>query len=198
MEIRFYVDDGDVCDLRVAELLEKYGFTGIFYIAPMNPQVKLMQPTDIRKLSEKHEIGAHGLSHTVLTRINPYDRAQDVLMGRHLLEEIVGRSVHRFAYPRGWYNPEVLETIITAGFSEARTMKQGVTEVETFEGNFEIPVTVHFHPDHFQDWERLYKKAKESAVGYFGVTCHGWELEKFNLWGEYENMLKQIYADQAA
>lgn len=200
MEIRFYVDDGDRHDLRVAELLEKYKFRGIFYIAPMNDSVELMRPSEMRDLSNRgHEIGCHTLTHQVLTKIPIPEQVNELLEGRHHLEEIVGEACPKFAYPRGWYNPQVMEVVKQMGFSEARTMKQGTTDLPVFEGNFEIGISVHFHKEKFYLWPQQYNHAKSRGVqGYFGVTCHGWELEKFQLWGEYEKMLKYIYEDQAS
>lgn len=197
MEIKFYVDDGDLLDLRVASLLEKYGFKGIFYIAPWNPQVKILDPIQIRTLSESHEIGGHGMRHQVLTKFNEEERFEDMIDGKNLLQEIIGRPVTKFAAPRGWFNEDVIETAKRAGFSEMRTMKQGATERN--KNDFIVPITVHFHPDHLKVWKERYEEAKSKGErGYFGVTCHGWELYKFNLWGEYEKMLKYIYADQIA
>lgn len=197
MEVRFYVDDGDLLDLRVAKLLEKYGFKGTFYIAPWNPQVKILDPIQIKELSEKHEIGGHGMRHVVLTKFNEEERFEDIIDGKHLLEEIIGRPVTKFAVPRGWYNKEVIETVKRAGFEELRTMKQGVTEKN--KDDFLVPISVHFHPDHLDAWRYRYQEAKSKGEnGYFGVTCHGWELYKFNLWREYESMLREIYEDQIA
>lgn len=197
MEVRFYVDDGDILDLRVATLLEKYGFKGTFYIAPWNPRVKILDPIQIKELSEKHEIGGHGMRHVVLTNFNEEERFEDIMDGKHLLEEIIGRPVTKFAVPRGWYNKEVIETVKRAGFEELRTMKQGATERD--KDDFLVPISVHFHPEHLEAWRYRYQQAKEKGErGYFGVTCHGWELYKFNLWREYESMLREIYEDQIA
>lgn len=197
MEVRFFVDDGDRQDLRVAEMFDRYGLSGTFYIAPWNPNVKLLEPSDIRDLSEKHEIGGHGMSHTVLTRFDEEDRFEDIMDGKQYLEELIGKPLKSFAVPRGWYNDDVVETVRRAGFSEMRTMKQGATERDR--NDFVVPITVHFHPDHYQTWaERLAEAQSKGERGYFGVTCHGWELQKFHLWGEYEAMLKYIYENKIA
>ena len=195
MEIRFFVDDGDKHDLRVAEILERYGFSGTFYIAPCNPNVKLLEPYEIYELSRKHEIGGHGLSHTVLTKFDNGDRFDDIVDGKEYLEEIIAKPVTSFAVPRGWYNDAVIETVKQVGFREMRTMKQGATELP--KDSFVVPITVHFHPSHYAVWKEKFEEAKSKGdKGYFGVTCHGWELERFKLWGEYEQMVKYIYENK--
>lgn len=193
MEIKFYVDDGSRHDLRVAELLERYNYTGIFYIAPMNPSIEILLPLEIKEVSKKHEIGCHTLTHKVLTKLPVPEQVNEMMWGREYLEEITEKSCHRFAPPRGWYNDETITIAKQCGFSEFRTMKQGSTDY--FGENFVVPITVHFHPNHYQKWKELYHEAVEKD-GYFGVTCHGWELEKFSLWKEYEAMLKYIYEHQ--
>ena len=200
--MRFYVDDGDVLDLRVAQILDRWQHKGIFYISPMNPKINPMSPSDIRTLSERHEIGGHTLTHPTLSDKPKFLQIREIDDGKLHLEEIIEKPITKFAYPKGWYNQEVIDSVNECGFLEARTMHQGATTLSIIEGNFEIPVSVHFYPGKFEKWREQYELAKradtEGRDGYFGVTCHGWELEKFHLWGEYENMLKQIYEDQVA
>lgn len=199
MELRFYVDDGDQYDLIVASMLEEYGFKGIFYIATMNTAVNVMTAEHIKRLSEQHEIGSHTLSHPLLTKLTPEHQVAEILSGKEELEEIIGKPVTKFAYPRGWFNEEVISSVRTCRIKEARTMKQGTTDAVKFNGNMTVSVSVHFHPDKFHLWREKYYEAKRKGdKGYFGVTCHGWELKKYNLFGEYKEMLKQIYEDQSS
>jgi len=61
-------DDGNVLDVRLAALLDKYGVKGTFYIAP-NKQNRLSND-EIIAISNKHEIGAHTMDHPLLTEIS--------------------------------------------------------------------------------------------------------------------------------
>lgn len=187
MEIVFYVDDGYKADLRVAMLLEKYGFKGIFYIPPYKTELSI---GEIVGLACKHEIGGHTLNHTRLTTVPKEKAFEEILNGKIELFEIAGAGDRTFAYPRGWVNDEVKELVKLCGYKEARTMKQGCIDL-TGTDKFEKPITVHFHPLYFEQWKELFNKAKQ-INGYFGVTCHGYELDRFQLWEEYEDMLHYI------
>ena len=84
MEINFYCDDGSKEDVRVAELLEKYGFRGIFYIAPFNTK---LSSAEIKRISEKHEIGGHTLNHTRLTYLPISEQFDEIFKGKIELVE---------------------------------------------------------------------------------------------------------------
>ena len=59
-------DDGHPLDLRIAELLTRFGLTGTFYIARDYLDERITE-AQIKALSCQHEIGAHTLTHPVLT-----------------------------------------------------------------------------------------------------------------------------------
>lgn len=190
MDIRISCDDGDKLDLRVAEILNKYGFKGIFYIAPYNQKVNILNVREIQELARDQEIGGHTLNHALLTKLTKEQAFKEVFEGKRELEALIGRKVRYFAPPKGWFNENIKEVVKDAGFSEMRTMKQGVIDISSYD-KYEIPITVHFHPEHKNNWRRLFKEAYKQN-GYFHVTCHGYELEKFNLWDEYEQMISFI------
>ncbi len=57
-------DDGYLSDLRIAEILEKYGATGTFYVCPQGQHnQKMLSEKQVLELSKKHEIGAHTILH---------------------------------------------------------------------------------------------------------------------------------------
>lgn len=190
------VDDGHPLDWKVFELLKKYDLLefAVFYIAPENTKNEVMSHTDIKKLSESCEIGGHALTHTVLTKLGTNEQITEIMSGKNILESIIGRKISSFAPPRGWYNEEVTNNVKACGFKNMRTMKQGATYIK--KGDFIIPVTVHFHPFHYETWIDLLPVSLDSesakTEGLFSVTCHGWELEKFQLWNEFENMLEEL------
>ena len=49
------VDDGSIFDPRIAKLFEKYGFTGVFYIAPFYSKYPMMSVGEIKKLVNSNE-----------------------------------------------------------------------------------------------------------------------------------------------
>lgn len=116
-------DDGHPRDKMVSKLLEKYNIPGTFYIPPEKNEKGVMNNKDIRKLSNKHEIGAHSLHHIDLTHINKEQLEIEVRGCRRRLEEITSQRIISFAYPKGKYNKEVLNEIRKEGYKVARTTK---------------------------------------------------------------------------
>jgi peptidoglycan/xylan/chitin deacetylase (PgdA/CDA1 family) len=55
-------DDGHPLDLRLAELLHKYGLPATFYI-PLENQLPVLTQSQVRELSGKFEVGAHTVHH---------------------------------------------------------------------------------------------------------------------------------------
>lgn len=190
MEIRLSCDDGHVSDMKVAQIWDKYGLKGTFYIAPYNKRVRLLSFRQIKQISEKHDIGGHTLNHALLTKMQKDDAFLEVYEGKKELESIIGKEITSFAPPKGWYNEETKQIVKNAGFTEMRTMKQGVVNIENYD-QFEIPISVHFHPEHKYKFLQVFNTAKD-IDGYFHLTVHSWELDRFNLWEEYENTIKFI------
>lgn len=191
MRLMVSVDDGHEKDWQVFEMLKKYGLEkhAVFYIAPYN-NIPLLSRRQIREISQASEVGGHTLNHSVLTKLKKDAQIREILDGNAVLEEITGKRMEKFAVCRGWYNEEVEQSVRECGMEWMRTMKQGVSELE--EIPFVLPISVHFHPYHYRAWREMLDKALASENGYFHVTCHGWELQKFNLWKEYETLLSEL------
>src|SRR3989344_5582292 len=93
-------DDGDVLDERLAAMLEKYGLKGTFYI-PRDYWGERLSDDAIRALSEKFEIGAHTLTHADLTKLSLDEAEKEIRGSKQWLEEVTGKPVGMFCYPRG-------------------------------------------------------------------------------------------------
>lgn len=196
-DFRISVDDGHEDDLRIFEMLKDYGLLDIatFYIAPKNRQRPVMRRSDIIRISKEVEIGGHTMTHPWLTDLPKYEQINEIITGKNELEEMIGRKLKKFAYPRGYNNQEVRESVKECGFEEGRTMKQGrVARPDMTVGYdpFELPVTVHTHPDHIGNWRQLFEQATNKEDGYFHVTMHGWEISKFDLWEELNKIFYEI------
>lgn len=115
-------DDGHPLDLRIADLLRKYGMTGTFYIAGKHPRVPVpMTDAELRSLSDGMEIGAHTLTHPILTDIPETDAEREIRGSKTWLEGVTGKPCDMFCYPRGEWNETVKSIVKDAGFKGART-----------------------------------------------------------------------------
>lgn len=190
-------DDGDELDIKTAELLSKYKLPGIFYIANRTNHLK---ESEIYFLSRFFQIGGHTTSHPEdMKTLTGEVLAGDIETNKVWLENIIGKPINSFCYPSGRYNEETIEKAKAAGFVEGRTTIGMNTDEPT--DLFRIKPTIHVRPDKYEgrNWlevaKEQYNVAKEKD-GYYHIWGHSWEVEKFKLWDELEQLFKYIYEDR--
>lgn len=136
-------DDGHVLDLRLAEILNRYGLRGTFYIARdfLKDRLSISQ---IRELAKAHEIGAHTLSHPILTEISLEQAKAEIEGSKHWLEDLLGKKVTAFCYPRGQHNLALQKLVADASFRLARTVENA--RVDLGDNRFAMPTTMQIYP----------------------------------------------------
>jgi len=75
------------------------------------------------------DIGAHTVHHEVLAQLTAADQEREITQSKLMLENILGRPVRFFSYPRGkriHYSAETIELVKRAGFSCACTTEPGL------------------------------------------------------------------------
>ena len=137
--ITFSYDDGVTQDIRLVELLNKYGLKGTFNL---NSQLLSkrgilvrkdgrrichykLHPEDVAYVYEGHEIAAHTLTHPNLTQCDDGEVIRQVEEDRLRLSELAGYEVVGMAYPCGGVNNDdrVAELIKThTGIRYSRTI----------------------------------------------------------------------------
>jgi peptidoglycan-N-acetylglucosamine deacetylase len=213
-------DDGHPSDLRLAELLDKHGLRGTFYIPCRGPDGQpVLHAADIVQLAQRFEIGAHTRDHIDLTEIARYRAAQQIVANKSRLEDLLGREVSGFAYVRGRYNRSVRDLVADAGFKYARTVKNLMT-TPPFDP-FQCGTTAQFFP-HSQTTlisnfmshgpnrqrfsvlrmllgdgklsARLLRAAQACARsgGHFHLWGHSWELDAHDLWQDLDCFLREL------
>ncbi|MBI2635372.1 MAG: polysaccharide deacetylase family protein [Parcubacteria group bacterium] len=215
-------DDGHKLDLRVSELLTKYGLAGTFYVA-INQDNRLSDD-DIREISKNHEIGAHTVNHPHLSVIRIDEATEEIKNSKIILEKIISKPVEMFAYPFGDYNEEIKRIVGSLGFAGARTVRDWT--IETPGDSFEMKTTLHVYPHPLRpntgsiraglrpffdniggiikyrispkalfSWQSLARGLFDYVYkngGVFHIWGHSWEIEKYGMWPELENFFKYI------
>lgn len=155
-------DDGYFLDLKIADLLDRYGAKGTFYICP-KPQhgQQMMREEQIKTLSNRHTIGAHTLTHPRLTRISEEHATEEIHGSKRWVEEVTGNPCTMFCYPYGAVNLGVRTIVEQAGFSGARTTKD--LEFSSTD-SFLQPVTLQIFPF---PWRRRMKLGWKT-IDFFG------------------------------
>lgn len=202
-------DDGTITDLKLAELLEKYGIKGAFYIPKFidNPLPK----KDIAAIDRKFEIGAHALGQVYLTKVSLSEAKREIEGSKTYLEDLLGHSISMFCYPAGAYNETIKKMVKDSGFIAARTCDPGgfnlpqdpyqwhITLLSSNDSPLmELKIWWRFRLWKVRallDWESRAKLLFDLALekgGVYHIYGHSANLEESNEWDKLERVLKYI------
>jgi|tagenome__1003787_1003787.scaffolds.fasta_scaffold20653696_2 peptidoglycan-N-acetylglucosamine deacetylase len=211
-------DDGHPLDLRVAELLTKYGMQGTFYV-PVRSETETMSVSQLHELSRAFEIGAHTINHVVLTRMPDECCWEEIADSKAWIEDNTGRPCSMFCPPRGKYVQRHTAMVRKAGYAGLRSTEMLSLAAPSKEsGVLVLPTTIQAYP-HDQlaylrnvirrtdfgnlwrfivyarsaEWSRLassllYFSAKYGGV--FHLWGHSWELQNTDQWQRLEEVLR--------
>jgi len=127
-------DDGVVQDIRLSEIMKKYGLKGTFNInsglflqdaSTREQYYGRMTVEEAKKLyiNSGNEVAVHGYLHKSLGRITEAEASYDIIKGRECLEKIFGYPMRGMAYAYGTYNAEILNVLKSCGIAYSRTTK---------------------------------------------------------------------------
>lgn len=210
-------DDGHILDVKLAALLKQYGVRGTFYVSPRDrefPQEVLLTDAQVRELSNDFEIGAHTMTHPVLPSIDPVIAEKEIVNSKTYLENVLGKPVRSFCYPRGAYRTSDVRAVKEAGFRFARTVQRFKTVIDP-KRPFTVPTSIHAY-DHFSDvwgvlklarfnpfvfWKLYHDWAAQAIAlfdqtrkrgGIFHLWGHSWEVALHNDWRRLEEVIRYI------
>jgi len=211
-------DDGHPSDLKLAELLKRYDIPATFYIPIDNMETECMNPQQINEIAQSFDVGGHTYHHVKLTQISPKEAEREIVEGKKRLEEIIGRELLSFCYPRGRFNDKIINEVNQAGFIGGRTVKLFTRSIKdsfkmstmVYAKDLSFPVYVKHcatSPDPslflfmlknnllFKDWDRIATETLEFVIengGVWHLWGHSWEIDGNNDWGRLEEVLCQI------
>jgi len=215
-------DDGHPLDLRIAEMLSRYGLRGTFYV-PARSERPLLEHKEIRRLSEAFDIGAHGIESCELTKVSDEVADNEIARSKKWAEDITGQSCTTFCFPRGRFFRRHLHLVRKAGYAGVRTVELMSLEWPArVSGLGVIPTTIQVFSRSRAAYFRNFAKrltfrnactyltharsanwvaAAASTLafaartgGVFHLWGHSWEIEESGQW----NALEEILACMAA
>jgi len=204
-------DDGYSKDLKLANLLDKYGIKGTFYI-PIRSINKWLSVDDLRTIAENHEIGAHTISHCILTETTMANARHEIIESKRQLERILNVKIDCFCYPNSKYNENIKTLVKNSGYLCARTIQRfcftlpndlfqmGTTlQVLNFKRDFLSILKITKSPlssvRGVLDWEYLAKLLFDYTLNkgeVYHLWGHSWEIEKRGYWDKLENFLSYV------
>ncbi len=193
-------DDGVKHDIRLIEIMRKYGLKGTFnlnshYIT--GEYNNKMSADEIKELyGDDTEIALHGECHLSLSKVTPALAMRDVIADREKLEGAFGRIVRGMAYANGSFDDNVVAMLRDAGVVYARTTRA----TESFDLPTEWltlhPTCHHNHPrlfelvDEFFAPQREYFWSKKPRLFY--LWGHSYEFNNDNNWELIEEFGKKM------
>lgn len=198
-------DDGVVQDIRLIQILDKYGIKATFNInsghylsedvnrEKFYGRMKLSEATELYKNSG-HEVAVHAVTHPFLERLKTDEILTEVLEDRRDIEKQYGTLARGMAYPYGTYNNEVIDCLKKCGICYSRTIK--TTENFKFPENWlELNPTCHHNNPKLME---LAKKFVESKIKYasenqlFYLWGHSYEFDRNDNWDVIEKFAEYV------
>jgi glycosyltransferase involved in cell wall biosynthesis/peptidoglycan/xylan/chitin deacetylase (PgdA/CDA1 family) len=215
-------DDGHVLDLKVAELLHRYGVAGTFYVSPQDREFESRERlTDdqITALAKDFEIGAHTMTHPRLPKVDDVTAYREMAESRAYLRRLSGQTVTSFCYPGGAFRRRHRAMAAQLGFTYARTVRRfwfgrpshaltadtSVHAYQHWSDAWQIARFARFNPvqwwRYLRSWDELaiamFERAKVQG-GVFHLWGHSWEIERNGDWRRLERVLAHISGDDEA
>ena len=128
-------DDGNSSDLRYAlpELVRRGLRATFFVVAGRLGQPGFLGEAHVRELAAAGMgIGCHGMVHRSWRGLDAGDRRDEMLIARHILEEVVGRTVDEAACPFGAYDRRVLQALRAYGYRRVYTSDGGTAASDSW------------------------------------------------------------------
>lgn len=182
-------DDALLTDLRLIEILNKYGLTACFAISPgrhQNHKIlndprgnygELVTLTELKEF-KNFEICNHTFSHVNLVKESRENVLKEIIDGQVMLEDIFERKITGFCYPYGEFNDMTIKCLRELEYHYARTTK--------FEqsSNLALAVTCRWNdPNLF-----TYLKQNKKTI-FWG---HSYEFKNEADWERIDNIYKYI------
>jgi peptidoglycan-N-acetylglucosamine deacetylase len=213
-------DDGHPLDRKLAERLARHGMRGTFY-APLHIEGRAVDVREFAKPLEAAgmEIGAHTLTHPVLTSLGEPEVRRELRDGKDGLEQILGRRVVSFCYPKGRHNRRIAAMAREAGYELARTTVSLRTDFDF--DPFRMPVSLQVCPQpasaivthalRESNWRGLLRWYRAGSArtdllllvrtlfrqirktgGILHIWGHSWELEAHGYWETLDQILSEV------
>lgn len=210
-------DDGVVNDIRVMEMLRKYGAKATFNLNPglmseermVTGWMKLGETgwsfrgyragkvglKELREVYDGFEVASHCWKHECAGRVPDDVFMKAAMDARTYLEDVFERECRGFAWPCGDYTPETCKLMHEAGFAYGRTTKN-VADAGSYEDSMALHSNCHFMDANFLN---KYQFAKANGHKFFYFWGHSYELFEYEpLWEQFEQKIRMISEDPDA
>lgn len=204
--VNFTYDDGVLQDVRLVQLLNRYGLKGTFnlnselmerefeWIHESGMVVKRLSPPAVRYLYAGHEVASHTQTHPYMHDKSEAEIMQELSGDKRRLEELLGREVAGFAVPFDYYDEQIAGCVRASGFEYGRMSEESGCYDPWQKRYFWRAGIFHLSPglDHYVDG---FLHSKEE-LALCQIVGHSYDLDAENLWDRMETIFRQIADDE--
>lgn len=206
--VTFSFDDGVTQDIRLIEILNRYGLKGTFNINSelLGRTGELVRngrtvrhdkilPCDLRSIYAGHEVAVHTLTHPNLTGLDESEIIRQVEEDRKRLSELCGYEVVGMAYPcGGMNNDERVAEIIkkNTGIKYARTITS-TYKFDEQEQLLRFNPTVYYIEENFEAVIDSFLASYSEEPQLLYIWGHSYEMDaEYITWEKFERLCAKL------
>lgn len=198
-------DDGEVQDIRVIELLKKYGLQATFYLCSSHIGLKTVLPDgrkvekvsleNLRRVYEGFEIGSHGENH------NGFAGVSEIALKTFIQKDLDAFSPHTekpikcAAYPGGVTDLDTIEKLhrlgiirFVRGIPEKRE-----TPFNCFHEEMHVLPQCHMFDSFVYEVIDLFERINNDDINILHIYGHSYELDLVESgWEKFEKLLDKL------
>ena len=202
-------DDGVQQDIRMIEILDKYGIKCTFNIngysfeeeersyaeGQIHRRMARREAIEVysKAIENGHEVATHGYTHPFLDKLPPEMVAYEIVEDRKCLEEMFGKVIKGHAYPFGTTDSKAVEVLRNCGILYART----TVSTKRFDiptDWLRMPATCHHNaPELMQLADQfLNEPVRYQFPKLFYLWGHTYEFDANNNWEVIEKFAETV------
>lgn len=201
--LTFSFDDGTSEDIRLVELMNKYGVKGTFNLTSswltaknrsLNCQDKVVchiNYTENCNLYDGHEIACHSYSHPNLLKCDDATVYNEIFLGKKILEYLFECDIVGMAYPGGGFDERIKSVACDCGIKYARTVTRTygfAPPCDLLEWN----PTCHFKNPEREELADKFLSSDLEGDAVFYIWGHSYEFENEDDWASFEALLARL------
>ena len=200
--VTFSYDDGNEQDLRLLEILGRYGLRCTFNLnsgLDAHNSTWQYKGMPVRRLSLResvgayagHEIAVHGVTHADLTQIDDAALHREITEDRDTLAALCGTVPVGAAYPYGAWNARTVEALRAAGIRYARTVDSthSFARQETL---LTFAPTCHHDDPALPALAERFLDMEPDAPQILYIWGHSYEFDGNHNWADFERLCERL------
>ena len=204
--ITFSFDDGVTQDIRLIEIMNKYGLKGTFnlnsdrfgrqgnfYVANNGVTVyrNIIEKELVPEIYRGHEVAVHTLTHPLLPSLDEAEIIRQVEQDRLNLSELLGYEVVGMAYPGGGVNnddrvAEIIKNNTGVKYSRTTT-STGKFDPQDYLLRFN-PTTSYGNFDRVRELADEFFALETDTPKIFYIWGHSYEMDEANKWDKLDEL----------